>query len=183
MKRVEKLQVIESLVDKFATFNSFYVIDAMGLTVDQINKFRKGCVEGNVVYQVAKNTLIQKALERSGKSEVYKDFFSKVLQGFSGILFAEEDGSLPAKILKTFLTAEKSDLPALKGASIYGDLFIGKEYLDALSALKSKNEILGDIVSLLQTPISNVVSSLQSGERRLMGVVEVLMHTSTECGT
>ncbi|ROT47321.1 50S ribosomal protein L10 [Candidatus Cardinium hertigii] len=175
MKRVEKLQVIEGLVEKLSTFGCFYVIDAMGLTVEQVNKFRKSCVVHNLVYQVAKNTLIQHALEQSGaRDEEYATFFSKVLKGFSGILFTSEAGSAPAKMLKNFLAAEKLNLPILKGASIYGDLFIGVECLDRLSTLKSKDELVGDIMALLKTPMSNVMASLQSGEKRLMGAVETL---------
>lgn len=178
MKREEKLQVIEGLVEKFSTFDCFYVVDAMGLTVEEVNKFRKSCFERGLIYQVAKNTLIQKALERSKKGEGYETFFSKILKGFSGILFTREDGGAPAKMLKTFLETEKLNLPILKGASIYGDYFIGAEHLDELSNLKSKDEILGDIVALLQSPISNVLASLQSGKRRLMGVIEALSNAS-----
>ncbi|CAH2560026.1 50S ribosomal protein L10 [Cardinium endosymbiont of Oedothorax gibbosus] len=172
MKREEKLQVIQGLVEKFSTFDCFYVIDAMGLTVEQVNKFRKSCAEQNIVYQVAKNTLIQKALERSEKLAAYVGSFSSILKGFSGILFSHDSGRAPGKMLKTFLEAEKLSLPALKGASIHGDLFIGAGYLDALSNLKSKEEILGDIMTLLKAPILSVVTVIQSGAKRLMGVVE-----------
>lgn len=178
MKREEKLQVIENLVEKFSTFDCFYVIDAMGLTVEQVNKFRKSCAEQNIIYQVAKNTLIQKALERSEKSAAYAVSFSSILKGFSSILFSHDSGRAPGKMLKAFLEAEKLSLPALKGASIHGDLFIGVEHLDALSNLRSKEEVLGDIMALLKAPILNVVTAIQSGERRLMGVVETLSKVS-----
>ncbi|TDG95454.1 50S ribosomal protein L10 [Cardinium endosymbiont of Culicoides punctatus] len=178
MKREEKLQVIGDLAEKFSQFECFYVIDAMGLTVEQVNKFRKKCLAQNLVYQVAKNTFIQKALEQIGKGDAYAAFFARVLKGFSGILFAQDSGSAPAKMLKNFLTEEKLSVPTLKGASVYGDVFIGAEHLDMLSTLKSKEEILGDIISLLKSPISNVVTSLQSGERRLMGVMETLANAS-----
>ncbi|WP_419241016.1 50S ribosomal protein L10 [Cardinium endosymbiont of Nabis limbatus] len=178
MKREEKLQVIEGLVEKFSTFDCFYVVDAMGLTVEQVNKFRKGCSEQDIVYQVAKNTLIQKALERSEKCAAYASSFSSILKGFSGILFSRDSGRAPGKMLKAFLEAEKLNLPVLKGASIHGDLFIGAAHLDALSNLKSKEEILGDIMVLLKAPILNVVAAVQSGERRLMGVVETLSKAS-----
>lgn len=174
MKREEKLQVIEGLVEKFSTFDCFYVIDAMGLTVEQVNKFRKSCAEQDIVYQVAKNTLIQKALERSEKCAPYAGTFSSVLKGFSGILFSRDSGRAPGKMLKAFLEAEKLSLPALKGASIHGDLFIGAEHLDTLSNLKSKEEVLGDIMALLKAPILNVLAAVQSGGKRLIGVVETL---------
>lgn len=179
MKREEKLQVIESLVEKFSTFDCFYVVDAMGLTVEQVNKFRKSCAAQNIVYQVAKNTLIQKALERSEKCVAYAASFSNVLKGFSGILFSHDSGRAPGKMLKTFLEAEKLSLPVLKAAAIHGDLFIGAAHLDALSNLKSKEEILGDIMMLLKAPILNVVAAVQSGGKRLMGVVETLSKAST----
>lgn len=178
MKREEKLQVIEGLVEKFSAFDCFYVIDAMGLTVDQVNKFRKSCAEQNIVYQVAKNTLIQKALERSEKCAAYASSFSSILKGFSGILFSHDSGRAPGKMLKAFLEAGKLSLPALKGASIHGDLFIGVGHLDALSNLKSKEEVLGDIMALLKASILNVVTVIQSGERGLMGVVEALSKAS-----
>ena len=176
MKREEKLQVIEGLVEKFSTNDCFYLIDAMGLTVEQINKFRRSCLARNIVYQVAKNTLIQRAFEKSRKMEEgeYVPFFSEVLKGFSGILFTRENGNIPAKMLKSFLSAENLSSPVLKGASIHGDLFIGAKHLDMLSQLKSKKEILGDIISLLKSPVSSVMLSIQSGEKRLIGVVETL---------
>ncbi|WP_243519191.1 MULTISPECIES: 50S ribosomal protein L10 [unclassified Candidatus Cardinium] len=178
MKREEKLQVIENLVEKFSTFDCFYLVDAMGLTVEQVNKFRKSCAQQNIVYQVAKNTLIQKALERSEKCAPYATSFSTILKGFSGILFSRDSGRAPGKMLKAFLEAEKLNLPVLKGASIHGDLFIGVEHLDVLSNLKSKEEILGDIMGLLKAPITNVMSPVQSGQRRLMGVVKTLAQAS-----
>ncbi len=174
MKREEKRQIIEGLVEKFSTFDCFYVIDAMGLTVEQVNLFRKRCAALHIDYQVAKNTFIQKALEQLGKSDPYAHFFSEVLKGFSGILFVQEHGSAPAKLLKEFATTEHLPLPILKGASIHEELFIGLEHLEMLSNLKSKEEILGDIISLLKSPLSNVITSLQSGGKRLMGVVETL---------
>ncbi|MGI2257613.1 50S ribosomal protein L10 [Candidatus Cardinium hertigii] len=179
MKREEKLQVIESLIEKFSTFDCFYVVDAMGLTVEQVNKFRKSCAEQNIVYQVAKNTLIQKALERSEKCTAHSPVFSSVLKGFSGILFSHDSGRAPAKILKSFLEAEKLNLPILKAASIYGDLFIGAEHLHRLTTLKSKEEILADIITLLKAPILNVLAAMQSGEKRLMGVIETFLKAST----
>lgn len=178
MKREDKLQVIESLVEKFSTFDCFYVVDAMGLTVEQVNKFRKSCAEQNIVYQVAKNTLIQKALERSEKCVAYAASFSSVLKGFSGILFSRDSGRAPGKMLKAFLEAEKLNLPVLKAAAVYGDLFMGVAHLDRLATLKSKEEIVGDIMALLQTPILNVLAAVQSGEKRLMGVIKTFLKAS-----
>ena len=174
MKRSEKLQIVEGLVEKFSTFDCFYIVDAMGLTVEQVNKFRKCCIEWGLVYQVAKNTLIQKALEQFVKNESYRPFFLSVLKGFSGVLFSCGRGNAPAKMLKAFLEKEKLNLPILKGASVCGDIFIGLEHLDMLSKLKSKEEILGDIVSLLKSPLLNVMGSIQSGGQRLIGVVQTL---------
>lgn len=174
MKREEKSHIIEGLVEKFSTFDCFYAVDAMGLTAEQVNLFRKRCAAENIVYQVAKNTFVEKAFERLGKSEQYNRFVSEVFKGFSGILFVRENGSAPAKLLKEFLAKEQLGLPALKGASIHEELFIGPEHLDALSTLKSKEELLGEIISLLRAPLSGVLASLQSGRARLAGVVETL---------
>lgn len=177
MKRADKLEVIEGLVEKFSTFGCFYMIDAMGLTVDQINKFRQRCAQRNIVYQVAKNTFIRKALERVAEGDAYADFSSRVLKGFTGILFTYESGHVPAKMLKDFFVAEKLSMPLFKGASVDGEVFIGATYLEALSNLKSKNEILSDMIALLRAPITRVMASLQLGGARLVGVVETLSHS------
>jgi len=170
MKREDKGKIIQDLGDKFAKFNYFYITDASGMTVEETNKFRKLCYSKGIEYKVVKNSLIKKALE-STKTD-YTPFHGSVLKGFSGILFAES-GNAPAKLLKEF---HKSGItkPVLKGASVDSDLFIGENQLDVLATLKSKNELIGDIIGLLQSPAKNVISGLQSGGQKISGVLKTL---------
>ena len=170
MKKEDKGKIIQELSDKFAKFNYFYITDASGMTVENVNKFRKLCYSKGIEYKVVKNSLIKKALE-STKTD-YSPFYGKVLKGFSGILFAES-GNAPAKLLKEFYSTGL-DKPLLKGASISNDLFIGENQLEALATLKSKNELIGDIIGLLQSPAKNVISGLQSGGQKISGVLKTL---------
>jgi len=170
MNREEKAQLIDELADKFKNNSFFYVTDASGLSVAQINNFRAICHKNGVEYKVYKNTVIEKALE---KQEVSYEELYGVLKGFSGILFHPESGKLPAKVLKDF-RGPKGERPVLKGASIDSGIFIGDENLDTLSKLKSKEELIGEIVGLLQSPAKNVISALQSGGNKLAGIIKTL---------
>ena len=173
MTREEKGLIIEELVKKFEENNNFYVTDASGLTVAEVNDFRRMCFEAGVEYGVYKNTLIQKALEHLDTE--YTEFFDTVLKGFSGIIFSKEVANAPAKVIKEYRKSGSSeDKPTLKGASIDTDLFVGDEHLKLLAELKSKNELIGEIISLLQSPAKNVISALQSGEHTLAGLVKTL---------
>lgn len=171
MTREEKGKVIEELVEKFKENDSFYVTNAAGLSVAETNDFRRMCFEAGVEYGVYKNTLIQKALEQLDAD--YTEFFDSVLKGFSGIIFAKEAANTPAKVLKNFRKSG-GEKPVLKGASIDTDLYIGDEHLKMLAELKSKNELIGEIIGLLQSPAKNVISALQSGEHTLAGLVKTL---------
>lgn len=170
MKKEDKGKIIQELSEKFAKFNYFYITDASGMTVENVNKFRKLCYSKGIEYKVVKNSLIKKALE-STKTD-YSPFHGTVLKGFSGILFAES-GNAPAKLLKEFHKTG-IDKPVLKGASVDSDLFIGENQLDVLATLKSKNELIGDIIGLLQSPATNVLSGLQSGGQKISGVLKTL---------
>ncbi|MEN7548254.1 50S ribosomal protein L10 [Rapidithrix thailandica] len=175
MTKEEKKQLVGKLSEKLSNTDYFYITDASGMTVAEINDFRSLCFEKGVEYRVVKNTLIQKALETLETD--YTDFNNNVLKGFSGIMFSPEVGNLPAKILKEYRkkSGKKDDpRPLLKGASIDSDLFIGDENLDTLSNLKSKQELIGEIIGLLQSPAKNVVSALQSGGDTLAGLVKTL---------
>ncbi len=172
MTREEKGEIIEKLSQKFDEYQNFYVTDASGLTVAQINDFRRMCFEAGVEYGVYKNTLIQKALEKLDTD--YTEFFDTVLKGFSGIIFSKEAANTPAKVIKEYRKSGDSEKPVLKGASIQTDIFIGDEHVKMLSELKSKNELIGEIISLLQSPAKNVISALQSGENTLAGLVKTL---------
>ena len=171
MTREEKAQIIEKLAQKFADNAHFYITDASGLTVAQVNAFRRLCFKSGVEYGVYKNTLIRKALEKQEGVD-YSPIFA-VLNGFSGVIFSKEAGNTPAKVIKEYQT-KLEGRPSLKGASIGSDPFIGKENLNTLAELKSKNELIGEVISLLQSPAKNVVSALLSGKHKVAGLVKAL---------
>ena len=171
MTREDKAQLISDLTTKFKETDHFYIADTSGLTVAEINKFREMCFNKGVEYKLVKNTLIKKALEN-----VDGDFSSldDVLKGTSGIMFVNEAANAPAKIIKDFKKGDENDRPKFKAASIDSDLFIGEDQLGALASLKSKQELIGEVITLLQSPAKNVVSLLQSGEHKLAGIVKTL---------
>jgi large subunit ribosomal protein L10 len=173
MNREEKAQVIEELVEKFNNNSNFYITDASGLSVSEVNEFRKLCFNKGIEYKVFKNTMIKKALGRMQTD--YQPFVEEgVLRGFSGILFIDGNGSVPAKVIKEFRRKKKGEKPVLKGASIDTELFIGDDKLESLSSLKSREELIGNIVVLLQSPARNVIASLQSAPSKLAGIVKTL---------
>ena len=174
MTREEKLEIIESLTEKFKENPYFYITDASGFTVAQVNTFRRTCFERGVEYKVYKNTLIAKALENLDSD--FTELSDKALKGFSGIIFTKEVGNLPAKVLLDFRKkmGKKETRPVFKGASIDSDIFIGENQLEMLSSLKSKQELLGDVIGLLQSPAKNLISALQSGQNTIAGLVKTL---------
>lgn len=172
MTKQEKTQVISELADRFKENINFYFADASGLTVAEINDFRRLCFEKGLEYNVYKNTLIRKALETLDTD--YASFSDDVLKGFTGIIFSKESGNLPAKLIKEYRKNSGGEKPIFKGASIDTDLFIGNDQLDALSKLKTKFELIGDVIMLLQSPAKNVISSLQSGQDKLAGIMKTL---------
>lgn len=172
MTREEKTVVIEELVQKFADNSHFYITDASGMTVAETNELRRLCFEKGIEYRVFKNRLIQKALERMESD--YTPFNESVLKGFSGVMFSVENANAPAKLIKEFRKKSGGESPLLKGASIDTDLFIGEENLDALSKLKSKDELIGELITLLQSPAKNVISGLQGAGGKLSGILQTL---------
>ena len=174
MTRDEKKLIIESLTGKFKETPHFYITDASGFSVAQVNAFRKMCYEKGVEYKVYKNTLIKKALENLDVD--YTEFSQETLKGFSGVIFSKETSNLPAKVLRDFRKklGTKETRPVFKGASIDGDQFIGEQTLEMLSNLKSKEQLVGEILGLLQSPAKNVISALQSGQNTLAGLVKTL---------
>lgn len=171
MTREEKAKIIEELSEKFANNAHFYITDASGFTVAQVNNFRRLCFKSGVEYRVYKNTLIQKALERQEGTDFSPLF--KTLSGFSGVIFSKETGNTPAKVIAEF-RKKLEGKPVLKGASISSDLYVGNENLDMLANLKSKNELIGDIISALQAPAKNVISALTSSKGTIAGLVKTL---------
>ncbi|MCH7402392.1 50S ribosomal protein L10 [Belliella kenyensis] len=174
MTRDEKKVIIEGLTEKFKETPYFYITDAGGFDVAQVNAFRRVCFEKGVEYKVYKNTLIAKALENLEGD--YTKFSEEALKGFSGIVFSKEVGNLPAKLILDFRKklGKKETRPVFKGAYIDSDVFIGEKNLEMLSTLKSKNELLGDVIGLLQSPAKNLISALQYGQNTIAGVVKTL---------
>jgi large subunit ribosomal protein L10 len=172
MTKEEKGVLIEELVQRFSANDNFYITDASGMSVAQTNALRALCFEKGIEYKVFKNTLIQKALERMDTD--YSPFDEKVLKGFSGIMFSGENANTPAKLIKEFRKKSGIGSPVLKGASIDTDLFIGEENLDILVNLKSKAELIGEVISLLQSPAKNVISGLKGAGGKLAGILQTL---------
>jgi large subunit ribosomal protein L10 len=174
MTRDEKKVIIDGLTEKFKENPFFYITDASGFSVAQINAFRKTCYDKGVEYKVYKNTLIKKALENLDSD--YSKLSEEALKGFSGIIFSKETSNLPAKVLLDFRKklGRKEVRPLFKGAGIDSDVFIGEANLEVLSTLKSKQELLGDLIGLLQSPAKNLVAALLSGQNNLTGVLKTL---------
>jgi large subunit ribosomal protein L10 len=172
MTREEKAVIIEELSQKFSTTPYFYITSASGMSVSEVNQLRRLCFERGVEYRVVKNTLIMKALETLDTD--YTPFQDSVLKGFSGIMFHPESGKVPAQLIKEFRKKSGNDKLKLKGASVDYSLFIGENQLDLLISLKSKQELIGEVIGLLQSPAKNVVSALQSGGNKLAGILKTL---------
>lgn len=170
MTREEKSVVIEELAQQFGAQPNYYFADASGMSVEKTDKFRRACFQRGFEYKVVKNSLIEKALERNDLSD--GSFTGSVLKGFTGIIFSE-DPKAPAKLLKEF-SKENNGLPAFKGAIVDKSYFSGKDQLDVLLTLKTKNELIGEVIGLLQSPIKNVVSGLKSSGSTIAGVLKTL---------
>lgn len=171
MTREEKTVVIDQLSEKLSNNNYFYLADSSGLTVENVNKFRRQCFDKQVEFKVIKNTLLQKAMEKIGDG--YEELYDS-LKGPTAVLFCET-GNVPAKLLKEFKKKNpKLEKPALKAAYIDSAIYVGAEHLEALTAIKSKDELIGDVIGILQSPAKNVVSALQSGGNILSGLVKAL---------
>lgn len=168
MTREEKSRVIEDLTAQLAQSSVVYLADISDLDAETTSNLRRACFKSGITINVVKNTLLAKAMEASDND--YGDLPS-VLKGNTSIMIAES-GNVPAKIIKDF--RKKSDRPILKGAYIHQAVFIGDNQLDALIALKSKEEVIGEIIGLLQSPAKNVVSALKSGGGKIAGIVKTL---------
>ncbi|WP_026996686.1 50S ribosomal protein L10 [Flectobacillus major] len=172
MTKEEKAVIIGELSEKFAATPYFYITDTAGLTVAEVNAFRRLCFQRGLEYRIVKNTLIAKALETTGTD--YTPFNDTVLKGMSGVIFSPENPKTPAKLIKDFKKEAGKDKIRFKGASIEGGLFIGEDQLAALENVKSRQEMIGDIIGLLQSPAKNVVSALQSSGGKLAGILKTL---------
>lgn len=170
MNREEKTATIEALKEKLSGVDYFYLADSSTLTVEQINKFRGMCFEKGVEMKVVKNTLIKKALEAAPEEKNYADLY-QALKGHTAILFTET-ANTPAKLIKEFRRDDEK--PELKAAYIESDVYLGDDQLDALASLKSKDDLLAEVITLLQSPAKNVIGSLKSGGQTIAGLLKAL---------
>lgn len=168
MRKEEKHEVVLALTEQIQEYGNFYITDTANLTVAKVNAIRRKCFESDIKMQVAKNTLIKKAMEAAGGD--YSEMYD-VLKGSSSIMFSKT-ANAPAKLIKQL--RKQGDKPVLKAAYIDSAIFIGDNQLDALVNLKSKEELVADIIALLQSPAKNVISGLQSGGNKLAGIVKTL---------
>ena len=168
MTREEKSIVIENLTTQLTESPIIYLADISGLNAQSTSNLRRACFKAGVKLSVVKNTLLAKAMESSDK-----DFgeLSKTLKGNTSLMMAET-GNAPAKVIKEF--RKKSDKPLLKGAFIEEAVYVGDDQLDNLVNIKSKEELIGDIIGLLQSPAKNVISALKSGGNTISGIVKTL---------
>ncbi len=168
MTREEKSVVIKDLTSKLTDNSIIYLADISGLDALETSNLRRACFKANVKLAVVKNTLLAKAMEKSDKE--FGELPS-TLKGNTSVLFSET-GNAPAKVIKNF--RKKSDKPVLKGAYVEEAIYVGDDQLDALVNIKSKEELIGDIITLLQSPAKNVISALQSGGNKLSGIIKTL---------
>ena len=168
MTKEEKSKAIEELTAQLTGSNVVYVADISGLNATVTSDLRRACFKAGIKLEVVKNTLLAKAMESSDNN--YGEL-PTVLKGNTSILISD-NGNAPAKIIKEF--RRRSDKPVLKGAYIHEAVFIGDNQLDALVSLKSKDEVIGEIIGLLQSPAKNVVSALKSGGGKIAGILKTL---------
>ena len=170
MTKDQKNEVIDVLKDKFSQYSNFYITDTESLTVAQVGKLRRACFSKKVEMKVAKNTLIKKALENLD-SKRFEGMYSS-LNGVTALLFSE-NAKEPAIIISSFRKDVNLEKPVLKAAFIDGDVFEGDNQLKTLTTLKSKHDLIGEIIGLLQSPAKNVISGLNAGSK-LAGLVQAL---------
>jgi large subunit ribosomal protein L10 len=168
MNKEEKYDLVLALTEQMKEFGNFYITDTSNLTVAKINDIRRQCFQSEITMKVAKNSLIKKAMEAAGGD--YTPIFD-VLKGSSSILFSKS-ATAPAKLIKQL--RKKSDKPILKAAYIDSAIFIGDNQIDTLIKLKSKEQLIGEVIGLLQSPAKNVISALQSGGNTIAGLVKTL---------
>jgi large subunit ribosomal protein L10 len=168
MKKEEKDLVIDALVEKFSATKNFYLTDISELTVEKSNDLRRTCFKKNIELKMVKNTLLKKAFERMDMD--YTPLFP-ILKGSTSVMFTDSVNE-PAKLIKEF--RKKNDRPVLKAAFVEESFYIGDNQLDALISIKTKNEVIGEIIGLLQSPAKNVISALKSSGGKIAGIVKTL---------
>ncbi len=168
MRKEEKQAIVQALAEQIKSYGNFYITDTADLTVEKVNNIRRKGYEQGIAIQVAKNSLIEKALEEAG---IDSEELRSVLKGASTLMFSET-GNAPAKLIKQL--RKEGDKPLLKAAYIQETAFVGDDQLNALVSLKSKEELVADVIALLQSPAKNVISALQSGGNTISGLVKAL---------
>lgn len=168
MRKEDKDKIIDNLANHLQKYSHFYLADISDLNAEDTSKLRRKCFDREIELVVVKNTLLRKALERS--EEKYIELFN-LLQGGTSVMFTNSANE-PAKLIKEFRKTHKK--PLLKGAFVEESVYIGDNQIDALVAVKSKEELIADVIALLQSPLRNVMSSLESGKHIIAGVVKTL---------
>ncbi len=168
MRKEEKQEIVQALAEQIKSYGNFYITDTADLTVDKVNNIRRKCFDQGIIIQVAKNSLIEKALLEAG---IDSEELRSVLKGASTLMFSET-GNAPAKLIKEL--RKSGEKPVLKAAYIQETAFVGDDQLNALVTLKSKDELVADIIAALQSPAKNVISALQSGGNTIAGLVKAL---------
>ena len=168
MTKQEKVQEIQDLTSEITSVKNLYLTDIAGLDATQTTALRRACFNANIRLSVVKNTLLAKAMEASEK-----DFgeLKSVLKGNTSLMISDA-GNAPAKLIKDF--RKKSDKPLLKGAYIEETVYIGDDQIDYLESIKSKEELIGDVISILQSPAKNLILALESGKSNLSGILKTL---------
>jgi large subunit ribosomal protein L10 len=169
MNKEQKAQYIEELAVDLSNAGVFYLTDTSGLSVEKVNALRRKCFQNNIQMRVVKNTLLSKAMDKVEGVD-YSEL-KGVLAGPTAIMFAEK-GNVPAKLIKSF--REKNPIPAVKAAYIDQAVFVGDENLNFLTEIKGKEELLGDIIALLQSPAKNVISGLKGQGGKIAGILKTL---------
>ncbi|NBC83822.1 MAG: 50S ribosomal protein L10 [Bacteroidetes bacterium] len=164
----DKSQIIETIAERLNNNQHFYLTDISGLNAEDTSKLRRKCFEKDIQLMVVKNTLLKKAFEQTGGE--YGDLID-ILKNSTSVMFTNT-GNAPARLIKEF--RKGSEKPVLKGAFVEESVYIGDDQLEMLTAIKSKNELLGDLIGLLQSPIKNVVSQLQSGGGKIHGLLDAI---------
>ena len=168
MTKEQKVQEIQDLTERLSSVKNLYLTDIAGLDAVQTTALRRACFNSNIKLSVVKNTLLAKAMEASDK-----DFgnLKEVLKGNTSLMFSDV-GNTPAKLIKNF--RKKSEKPLLKGAYIEEAIYIGDDQIDLLESIKSKEELIGEVITLLKSPAKNVISALQSGRSNISGILKTL---------
>ena len=173
MKKEAKVQLVEELKEAITSTPHIYFTDSSAMTVEQVNALRRLCHERGVRYRVVKNTLIAQAIAGAQTKDL-SALPREVLKGFTGIFFEHEQAGACARLIKEFRAETSIEVPELKAACIEEDVYVGPAELNTLARLKSKQELLGELLDLLQSPMRQTISALKSGSQRLAQALELL---------